>query len=275
MGAISFSLDPRLARQLAGALPAAVFLETGTFRGETAEALRGEFSHIYTVELSEELARSAQERLGPYRNITVFQGGAEDVVARISELHRHEGVLFWLDAHWCSADSTAGEASQCPLLDEIRAIEWLNDSSAILIDDARLFLSAPPAPHEISQWPRFQEVVDALMSLSSNHEISVINDVIAFTPRRLADTMRAYAQEHGIDLVRMVSDARNKSELEKAHAEASAYAGQLATEVETLRSAAEERLRVIEQQQAKIGQLEARVAELQGKKAALRTLFGK
>jgi len=275
MGAVSFSLDTRLAAELVRCLPASVFMETGTFQGDTAEALRAQFTQIYTVELSERLAEAARKRLASYRNITVLQGASAEVVGKIAETYRQEGVLFWLDAHWCSADSTAGEASQCPLLEEIGAIEWLNDSSAILIDDARLFLAAPPAPHEIGQWPRFQEVIDALLGLSRNHEVSVINDVIAFTPKRIGEVMRGYAQENGIDLLRVVSAAKSKSELERAHTEASAYAEQLAAEVETQRRAAEERLRVIEEQQARIEQLESQVTELSGKKAALKTLFGK
>jgi len=275
MGAVDFSLSQPLCRIAAEALPASVFVETGTFRGETVEAVADLFATVYTIELSPELSEQAQARLDRFSHVTVCTGDSPGYLSPIAESHRHEGVLFWLDAHWCSADATAGETSQCPLLGEIGAIEWLNDSSAILIDDARLFLAAPPTPHEISQWPRLQEVVDGLLRLSRDHEISVINDVIAFTPKRIGAVMRGYAQAHGMDLLRMVSDAKSKSELEKAHAEASTYAEQLAAEVETLRAAAEERLRVIEEQQARIKQLEARVAELQGKKAALKTLFGK
>ena len=95
--------------------------------------------------------------------------------------------------------TTAGELSQCPLLEELQAIEKLNSNSVVLIDDARLFLAPPLAPHEISQWPSLHQIVTCLLLLSSEHELMVVNDVIAFYPLTARPALESYARSCGID----------------------------------------------------------------------------
>ena len=57
MGAVFFSLDRRLVDFLQQALPLPVFVETGTFRGDTIAEVADRFDEVHTVELSEELFR--------------------------------------------------------------------------------------------------------------------------------------------------------------------------------------------------------------------------
>ena len=56
MGAVHFSLDPRLARLLQETLRFEVFVETGTGYGDTVAAVRPLFSEIHTIEQDESLA---------------------------------------------------------------------------------------------------------------------------------------------------------------------------------------------------------------------------
>jgi len=199
MGAVTFSLDPRLVATLQSALPLSVLLETGTFKGDTVSALESFFDKVVSIELSEALYVDAINRFADCSHVRILQGNSGDKLRELrSELH-DIGVLYWLDAHWCVAASTAGELSQCPLLGELAAIVGLNEKSVVLIDDARLFLAPPLAPHEISQWPSLQEIVHALQSLSAHHELMVINDVIAFYPRAAKVAVLSYAQSDGID----------------------------------------------------------------------------
>jgi hypothetical protein len=124
-------------------------------------------------------------------------------------------ALFFLDAHWCVAEGTAGQHSQCPLLEEIGAIGALSPDSVILIDDARLFLAPPPPPHEVTQWPSFDQVDAALRAASTEHELMVVNDVIAFYPRRLHGVMKAYAHAHGIDWLRAAQSLSENEDLRR------------------------------------------------------------
>jgi len=126
-----------------------------------------------------------------------------------------KSVLYWLDAHWCVAEEeTGGQKSQCPLLQELEAIEKLNEQSVIIIDDARLFLATPPAPHEASNWPNFDDILGKLHALSSTHRVSVLNDTILFAPPAAADALHDYARLHSYDLLHELNKARRFAEVQ-------------------------------------------------------------
>ena len=202
MGAVSFSLDPALLECLRGALPISTFVETGTFRGDTVALAAPFVKKVITVEISEALWKEAVARFAGVGNVEVHLGESPEVLAGIRGRLGGESTLFWLDAHWCVAESTGGERSQCPLLDEIAAIGGLGPLSVVLIDDARLFLARPPEPHEATQWPSFGQILAALRGLSDRHQVTVVNDVIAFYPPGAASALDDYARQEGVDWLR-------------------------------------------------------------------------
>ena len=110
--------------------------------------------------------------------------------------------LFWLDAHWCVASDTAGRKSQCPLLMELDSIGSLGKNSVVLIDDARLFLATPPIPHEVSDWPTLNEILEKIQQIGPNHKLIVVNDVIIFFPEVISYNIYEYARVHGVDWLR-------------------------------------------------------------------------
>lgn len=265
MGAIHFSLDKDLACLLRNALDSLVFVETGTYEGDTAAEMQKIFPRVYTVELSEELASRAKARFAGSSTTTVFHGESPEVLYSLRPLLTGEPVLYWLDAHWCSGSETAGEVSQCPLLTELEALQPLNERSAVLIDDARLFLSPPPVPHEISKWPRLDEIISRVRSIAPAHEISVLNDVIVITPLIARSPLQKYAQAKGFDLLRMASDARDKQELARCHAEAESYA-------HSLKMVCDERLDLINRQSKRIAELESKLLAIRNPKPLLNRL---
>lgn len=199
MGAVTFSLDHRLVATLQAVIPLSVLVETGTFKGDTVAEFVSCFNKIFSIELSSELWTDATKRFDQYQNVQILQGSSSDKLLKLTSELQNVGVLYWLDAHWCIATDTAGELSQCPLLEELSAIGKLNKESVLLIDDARLFLAPPLAPHEISQWPSFDRIVSCLLSMSNEHELMVVNDVIVFFPIKARAAMEFYAQRNGMD----------------------------------------------------------------------------
>lgn len=199
MGAVTFSLDSRLVTSLQAELPLSVLVETGTFKGDTVAEFRSCFSKISSIELSETLWADAVKRFKQCQHVQILQGSSQDKLRELAPDLQNISVLYWLDAHWCIASDTAGELSQCPLLEELQAIGKLNSESVLLIDDARLFLSPPLAPHEISQWPSFHQIISCLFSMSNEHELMVVNDVIAFFPSKAKIALEIYAQQNGTD----------------------------------------------------------------------------
>ncbi|MDB6110759.1 MAG: hypothetical protein JWR69_2509 [Pedosphaera sp.] len=208
MGAISFSLDEKLLGLLSRELPLRTFFETGTFKGESLRLARQFFPECHSVELSPEYHAAAVKNFAGQNGIHLHQGESP------AHLRRHQAqlaaapTLFWLDAHWCVADHTAGANSQSPLLGELQAIGSLHPQSAILIDDARLYLCPPPAPHRALDWPDFHAIAQALLALSSAHRLMILNDVILFFPASAQPAIARFAHEHGADWLHLATLAR-------------------------------------------------------------------
>ena len=262
MGAVSFSIDARLVAALREALPLEAFVETGTFKGDAIEAVRADFARIVSVELSEPLWREASERFAGAANVELHRGDSAEVLRRVVPALARRPALFWLDAHWCVADRTAGDRSQCPLLAEIAALGALAPGSVVLIDDARLFLAPPPEPHDVTQWPTLDEVVRALRAASASHELMVVNDVIAFYPPEARDAIHRYARAHGMDWLRatqsLAENAGLRAALEEKH-----------SELLRLRETADEREQVIARQQAALDQVRGLQRSLEEKQAVI------
>jgi hypothetical protein len=199
MGAINFSLDENLAALLARELSIQVFVETGAFHGDTLEMARRHFSDCRSVEMSPELYEKVRSRFAGKSNIKVHLSDSPAFLRSQSGELAAKPVLFWLDAHWCQAEQTSGGNSQSPLIGELTAIQSLHADSVILIDDARLYLCAPPLPHNCGDWPDFHSVITALLALSSQHRLMIFNDVIVFHPARISAAIFDFSHRNGAD----------------------------------------------------------------------------
>ena len=117
--------------------PASVLVETGTFQGETIEALRGDFTRLITIELFEPLYAAAREKFRGDTHVEPYLGDSAVLLPGIIR-DIPQPIVFWLDGHY-SGPGTAHE-NICPVLAELDAIFARNrEDDIILIDDARLF----------------------------------------------------------------------------------------------------------------------------------------
>jgi FkbM family methyltransferase len=209
MGALFFSLDPALVNALRRQLPLDVFVETGTYHADTTASVAPFFNRVYTVELSPTLCAQAAQKLSQFPHVRVIPGSSAEILRVLMPDCAASSTLFWLDAHWCGGD-TGGASNECPVLAELAAIGKLNETSVVLIDDARYFLGPPSAPHDAAQWPGIAEVAAALHRLSDKHRLWVINDVIIYAPARAAGDVLAYARSNGVDLAVLAEAARGQ-----------------------------------------------------------------
>jgi hypothetical protein len=199
MGAISFSLDEKLVEFLVRQLPFTLFVETGAFRGDSLALASRFIPNCRSVEMSPEWFEKVRVRFQGQSNIQVFHDDSPSFLRQHHGEFASQATLFWLDAHWCEAEHTSGQTSQSPLLAELTALQSLHPDSVVLIDDARLYLCAPPRPHHCADWPDFHSVLTALLSLGSSHRVIVLNDVIVFYPGRIVAAMNEYAHNQGVD----------------------------------------------------------------------------
>ncbi|MCO5287775.1 MAG: hypothetical protein M9898_15315 [Chitinophagaceae bacterium] len=163
------------------------FIETGTFMGDTADAMKAHFKKVYTIELSAELAEKCQERFRDCPEVEVFQGNSADLLGSI--LHGlNGGILFWLDAHYSGEFyqgdkfvKTANAAQGSPILNELDIIlsTGLN-KNVILIDDARCFVGANgyPTKLELKRYLNQKGV--------RKNQIQIKNDIIRIVPDNIA-----------------------------------------------------------------------------------------
>lgn len=115
MGAINFSLDSNLVTELKKSLSLTHFVETGTFEGDTIEHVKSLFDRFISIELSREYYEKSENRFNNDYNIEILFGDSKNILPEIIKRVKNNSVLYWLDAHLCVADATAGEISQCPL----------------------------------------------------------------------------------------------------------------------------------------------------------------
>lgn len=114
------------------------FVETGTNEGAMIEAVKNQFTYIYSIELDQHLYHRAKDRFAGQMNIKIFQGDSAEVLPSILRVITTPS-LFWLDAHY-SGGTTAKGATETPILQEIDEIlKHHVRGHLILIDDAWSF----------------------------------------------------------------------------------------------------------------------------------------
>ncbi len=158
-----------------------VFVETGTFLGDTVEFFKDKFDQVYSIELSEELFADAKKRFAKDANVTILQGDSGEVLQRIVP-NIIAPALFWLDGHYSYEFyvgdrfiKTALGSKVTPIVKELNIL--LNDKHqyVILIDDARLFNG---------EWdyPRLEEISDMVSKAAFKYNFSVSHDIIRIVP---------------------------------------------------------------------------------------------
>ncbi len=150
-----------------------VFIETGTYHGDTPYVLRNCFETLYTIELSPELFAVAKTKLQPFSNIKQLLGDSSTILGELLPTIKTPCML-WLDGHY-SGGVTAKGNKECPLLEELAHV-WRHPikQHVILLDDVRHFGIKP-------DYPQVSEVVS--LAKSAGYEAEVHYDMLCLTPR--------------------------------------------------------------------------------------------
>jgi hypothetical protein len=128
---------------LRNAAPSCLWVETGTYLGDTAAFLAGHSSRVITIEPAPAIYALASQRLARFRNVKVINGASEDVFPRL--LPQLSGaVSFWLDGHYSGGVTwaTYQGSTSTPIKQELEQIESNRtrfSALSVLIDDIRSF----------------------------------------------------------------------------------------------------------------------------------------
>jgi hypothetical protein len=115
-----------------------VFIETGTYLGETSQLASDIFNTVYTIEIYEELYNNAQNNF-LNTNVHPILGDSTNILPDLLP-KINENIVFWLDGHNSGPGTGVGEVD-FPVLQECEIIDknFKGDLGLILIDDVRLF----------------------------------------------------------------------------------------------------------------------------------------
>lgn len=158
-----------------------LFIETGTFLGDTVEYFKNKFESILTIELSEELAEKARKRFKDQSNVMVVQGDSGRELAALLTARRGK-ALFWLDGHYSSEFfvkdefiRTAKGDKNTPVESELDIIFSSNVEPLVLIDDARLFNGK-------ADYPSIDAVKKRVSRYQPSYKVFVSTDIIHIIP---------------------------------------------------------------------------------------------
>lgn len=145
-------------------------VETGTYLGQTVQALSHRFENLYSVELDQDLFESAQAHFAHRPNVHLTRGDSGAVLPDILACTTGR-CLFWLDGHY-SGPGTARGTVDSPICAELQAIATHSrNDHVILIDDARLFLGC-------NGYPTMQALTDMLLTINPEYRIRVLDDIV-------------------------------------------------------------------------------------------------
>jgi hypothetical protein len=193
MGLVTLGIPEQITIELARLNGSTVFVETGTFHGNTTRWASNHFEIVHTIERAEKLYNLHSHELAQIKGVTPHLGDSRNILPQIVRDIRGQRAVFWLDGHWSGGTETAGEDDECPLVDELACLSGRTED-IILIDDARYFLCAPPPPHKPSQWPTISDIVHVLPESGKKQFVQLVDDVIIIVPNE--DALRNHLVEY-------------------------------------------------------------------------------
>ena len=150
-----------------------VFIETGTYHGDTVAAIKDMYSSVISIEVDEALYKKACVRFAADRNVRIANGDcARELPTVLATLH--EPAVFWLDGHYSGGETGKGEVEDPILISLNQIAAHPVREHVIFIDDARTFDG-----HEGR--PDISEVFNCIKKIDSRYIIRVQSDIIVAT----------------------------------------------------------------------------------------------
>lgn len=114
-----------------------VFVESGTYQGDTILHMESHFSKLYTIEIREVLRDSVKDYYHGDK-IAFYLGDSAERMMEVT-LDIQGPAIYFLDAHYSSGITGRGE-KDCPLYEELQHIALLHrDKAIVIVNDVRLF----------------------------------------------------------------------------------------------------------------------------------------
>jgi hypothetical protein len=145
------------------------FVETGTYHGETVDAVKDKFDLVMSVELSDKFYQRAVDLFAPCPHVKLYHGSSRAMLPKMLVDLGKQPAVFWLDAHYsCGDTALEGPGLNSPVSAEFDAIAaHVKETGAqhvIMIDDTIDF-------HGHVGFPPLHEAALAIANIYPNHSI--------------------------------------------------------------------------------------------------------
>ena len=140
-----------------------LWIETGTYYGETTLFLSTIAKKVVSIEADERLFKIASVKFKLFNNVEIFLSKSEEILETILIKEKDfENLCIYLDAHLCidhikNIETFGTKNSSTPIVKELKIIEQnLKNfkNIKILIDDIRLFTS------NYHNYPNINEIIN-------------------------------------------------------------------------------------------------------------------
>jgi hypothetical protein len=129
----------RQIRALAQRTNSRIFIEAGTFLGNTAMRCSRSFDSVITMELDPALFKQAKAYLSQRKNVLCLEGDALKILPSVLERNDVRDALVFLDGHFSGGVTAHGELAE-PACEEIIVLAKHRDKiNAVVVDDFRCF----------------------------------------------------------------------------------------------------------------------------------------
>jgi hypothetical protein len=139
-----------------------VWIETGTYLGQTTRKLSTMGSRVISIEPSTKFSADATVRLRSFSNIKIINALSEDVldqtISSVEQL-KQKSIAFWLDGHFSEGNTFLGPL-ETPIESELNVISshlGNFESVWVFVDDFRCFVQSNkdyPAPSILVDWAK-------------------------------------------------------------------------------------------------------------------------
>lgn len=181
------SLKSNFLKKIKTAFNSKVFIETGTYAGDTTITAAEIYDRVLTVELSEKWYKLCLERFNNISNIKAYLGTSTEFLK-----HRDNYKLdldyttFWLDAHWSGKGTAKNGTENTPVASEIDLINASTQLPIILIDDIRFFQPhyiQPILDSDSTGYPSLTELNHKITTTMPLHELVIYGDIAIIYPK--------------------------------------------------------------------------------------------
>lgn len=150
-----------------------VFIETGTYHGDTVAAVMDRYASVISIEVDDALYKKACARFLSDKNVRISHGDCAQEIPKILAALQ-EPAVFWLDGHYSGGETGKGEVEDPILISLNQIATHPVKEHVIFIDDARTFDGREGRPD-------IPEVFNCIKKIDSRYIIRVQSDIIVAT----------------------------------------------------------------------------------------------